>query len=343
MSQHDQAQPLSVHTHSEFEIIQTNCQNNGNLSEELQEANKELTMWQEKLSDKWDNGAKLKDKLLQLENELQRKRAHCDLLSTKCQIKAVLPEQNIKFTKSEESVPTDKEGDEFLKIKCCYTILPKVSLLLQNGQALITFEEEQVANEILKASKHQINLDPGKLNMKVQPIKLDTARKFEIHLDISRKMVKVSKIPDVLPEEQMRDKLEINFSKPSQGGGEVEEIIYDCLSGTAIVTFVEKGVAQRVAERKEYCIIINAETSIWVAVESGIDYSLEKFQTFNGICKRTVLLSDIKSGMEEEELQDKLEIHFQKPSNHGGEVVNIKYVPKDKQLTMYFEEDTAEQ
>ncbi|XP_067843259.1 N-myc-interactor [Heptranchias perlo] len=398
MDELDEAQPLSAahgNSQSDFEVIQNNGQNYGNLSEELQQAKEELEIWQrkidkiekeksdllcekldadeskkqianhlsklnteherlqikfqkteqsfkEKLIDEQNKGSTLKRQLLELENELQNKRFHCDQLQTKFKIKAVLPEKNVKFTKSEESVPTDEEGIEFLNIKCCYTILPKVTLLLQNGQALITFEDEQVADKILKTSKYQVNLDPGKLDVKIYPVKLDIARLFEIHIDVSRKMVKVSQIPDDLPEEQMRDKLEISFSKPSLGGGEVEKINYDSINGTADVTFVEKGVAQRVAEQKKYHIIITENTSCWVAVEPVMDYSLEKFQTFNGICKRTVLLSDIKNIMEEEELQDKFEIYFQKPSNHGGEVESIKYVPKDQQLIVNFEEDTEE-
>lgn len=307
-----------------------------NLQRDFQNAEQSLKA---KLSDKEAEGTKLKEQLLQLEHELQRKRNDCDLLQSKFKIKAVMPEKNIKFTKLEEIVRTEQEGDDFLKIRCCYEILPKVSLVLQNGQALMTFEDEQVANTILKVPKHHINLDPGKIDVKVQPVKLDSARKFEVHVDISRKVVKVCQIPDSLPEEQMRDKLEISFSKPSLGGGEVENIDYESSSGTALVTFVEKGIAQRVAEQKKYKIILTEATCCLVTVDSVKDYLLQKFQTFNGICKRTVLLTDIKDALEEEELQDKLMIHFQKPSNHGGEVENLKYVPKNQKLTMYFEED----
>ncbi len=46
--------------------------------------------------------------------------------------------------------------------------------------------------------------------------------------------------------------------------------------------------------------------------------------------------------MDEEDLQDHLEIHFQKPSNYGGEVENIKYVPDGAQLTAFFSEDVNE-
>ncbi|XP_078084097.1 N-myc-interactor [Mustelus asterias] len=307
-----------------------------NLQKDFQKAEQ---FFKAKLSDKQAEGEKLKEQLLQLEDKLQSIRNNCVLLQSKFKVKAVMPEKNIKFIKLEELVPTDQEDEEFLKIKCCYQILPKVPLVLQNGQALITFEDEQVANTILKVPKHHVNLDSGKIDVKVQPVKLDSARKFEVGVDISRKTVKVCQISDSLPEEQMRDKLEISFSKPSLGGGEVENIDYDSSSGTALVTFVEKGVAQRVAEQKKYKIILTEATCCLVTVESMKDYFLQKFQTFNGICKRTVLLTDIKDVLEEEELQDKLEIHFQKPSNHGGEVETLRYVPKNQKLTVYFGED----
>ncbi|XP_048455125.1 N-myc-interactor-like [Rhincodon typus] len=195
----------------------------------------------EKLCEKEAEREKLKERLIELEKELRITREDCSLLHSKFKIKATLPEKNIRFTKLEESVPTAQEGEDFLKIKCCYVVSPEVSLALQNGQALITFENEQVASKILRVAKHHINLDPGKLDVKIHPVKLGTARKFEVHVDISRKTVKVSQIPEILPEEQMRDKLEISFSKPSLGGGEVEHINYDRFSGTAVVTFVEKG------------------------------------------------------------------------------------------------------
>ncbi|XP_078260520.1 N-myc-interactor isoform X2 [Rhinoraja longicauda] len=294
----------------------------------------------EMLQEKHQKYIKLKDQLVELENDLQRKQAVCDTLCTKFRIKLKLPEKNIKFIKSEQSVPVDQEGDEFLNIKCIYTILPKMSVVLQNGQALITFEEEQVASRILKITKHQIELQSEKIQVKAQSIPLDTMQQFEIHLNISMKEIKVSEIPNHHPE-QMRDKLEISFSKPSLGGGEVENIEYSASSGTAIIKFVEKRVAQRIAEQKEYPLVINGTRTCWLTVEPKMESNLEKFQIFNGVSKRSVLLSDIKSTMEEEEMQDKLKIHFQKPSKQGGEVEDIKYVAKDKHLLVYFEEDSA--
>lgn len=42
---------------------------------------------------------------------------------------------------------------------------------------------------------------------------------------------------------------------------------------------------------------------------------------------------------DEEDLQDHLEIHFQKPNNSGGEIENIKYISKGKSLQAFFSED----
>lgn len=42
---------------------------------------------------------------------------------------------------------------------------------------------------------------------------------------------------------------------------------------------------------------------------------------------------------DEESVQDMIEIHFQKPSNSGGEIEKIKYVSKEV-TWVWFEEDT---
>ena len=66
-------------------------------------------------------------------------------------------------------------------------------------------------------------------------------------------------------------------------------------------------------------------------------------QTYCGAPKRSILLDDIADVADEEDLQDHLEIHFQKPSNYGGEVESIKYVSKrSKILQAFFTEDQTE-
>lgn len=62
-------------------------------------------------------------------------------------------------------------------------------------------------------------------------------------------------------------------------------------------------------------------------------------QLFSGISTKTILLKGIKETEDDEEsVQDMIEIHFQKPSNGGGETENIKYVSKGA-TWVCFEED----
>ncbi|XP_048094401.1 N-myc-interactor [Alosa alosa] len=164
-------------------------------------------------------------------------------------------------------------------------------------------------------------------------------KEIEVHLNVSKKTVQVSQAPPFLPEERMRDRLEISFSRPSRGGGEVERVSYDKRSGTAEITFLNTGVAERLALRGKYPVDTGREMIVDVA--PLYNYRLKKFQTYCGTPKRSILLSGIQDSMEEEDLQDHLEIHFQKPSNYGGEVESIKYVSTGNEVKAFFSEDVG--
>lgn len=66
--------------------------------------------------------------------------------------------------------------------------------------------------------------------------------------------ISVTEIPDELPEDQMRDKLELSFCKSRHGGGEVESVNYDKQSGSAVVTFVEAGGSPLHTENLQYSV-----------------------------------------------------------------------------------------
>ncbi|MEQ2272053.1 hypothetical protein XENORESO_013940, partial [Xenotaenia resolanae] len=61
-----------------------------------------------------------------------------------------------------------------------------------------------------------------------------------------------------------------------------------------------------------------------------------------GSSMRTILLEGIDDVEDEEDMQDHLEIHFQKPNNSGGEIESIKYISKGKSLQAFFSEDTVD-
>lgn len=65
-------------------------------------------------------------------------------------------------------------------------------------------------------------------------------------------------------------------------------------------------------------------------------------QLYCGISKKTILLKGIQEAEDDEEsVQDMIEIHFQKPSNSGGEIETIKYVSEGV-TWVCFEEDTQD-
>lgn len=65
-------------------------------------------------------------------------------------------------------------------------------------------------------------------------------------------------------------------------------------------------------------------------------FAFFSFQTFSCSSERTILLADIEDNGDVEDLQDQLEIHFQKPGNGGGEIEDIVYVPKGEALQAMF-------
>ncbi|KAK9968962.1 hypothetical protein ABG768_027179 [Culter alburnus] len=276
----------------------------------------------------------LKRELDDLRKKLQFKKAESDSLQRKFKIKAKIPVKPVKFTRGLETDEGEERDDLVTSV---FTVTQRPSFLLKGGQALITFEEEKVAEQILRLAKCSVTCDKAKMDIKPYSLTLDPSVKFEIHVKVSKKTIKFCNAPPTLPEERMRDRLELSFSRASRGGGEVEKLEYDKNNGTGRVTFVNTGVAENLVLRGKFCV--DTGSDMVVDVFPLYDYQLKKFQTYSGAPNRTVLLGGIQGLMDEEDLQDHLEIHFQKPSNYGGEVENIQYVPDGKELTAFFSED----
>ncbi|NWI51313.1 NMI protein, partial [Calyptomena viridis] len=205
----------------------------------------------------------------------------------------------------------------------------KIPFRLNQKQALLTFEDEEVAQRLTKKEKHTVKLDQT-VDVKVMPLKLEMGIRFELSVTISGKKIHVSEIPELpIPEDWMRDKLELNFYKTEQGGGgEIEEVTYDKQSRTAVITFLTPGASKNFVGWTEYPFFANG-ICYRLSVSPHIDAYVKNFQPYCGVSKKTILLTGIQEmGEDEENIQDMIEIHFQKPSNGGGEIENIKYVSK---------------
>lgn len=311
---------------------------------DLIEAEKQLEASHNKemqcLQDKIDNITKVNHKLVKelqdLEEQLRTKKAETDNIQQRFKIKAEIPEKRMKFTQVAHE-DEQEEGDN-LDIKAVFTIMQRPSVMLKAGQALITFEEEKVAEQILQLSKCSVTFDKTKIDVKPCTLSLEPSVKFEVHIMVSKRIIRFSDVPPVLSEERMRDRLELSFSKPSHGGGEVEKLEYNTKTETGKITFLKTGVAENLTLKGKF--FVNADKELEVKVHPMYNFLLKKFQTFCGVPKRTVLLNGIKDITDEEDLQDHLEIYFQKPSNYGGEVESIKYAGKTTRA--FFDEDLSE-
>ncbi|XP_019955204.1 N-myc-interactor [Paralichthys olivaceus] len=277
----------------------------------------------------------LLEKLKRCQAELVNKKTESNKLKQKFKIYVQIPDTEVRFSTQGE----EESDDVSQSIRGVFIISQRSTVLLEAGQALITFEEEKVASQILKIAKCSVSCEDMSLDVKPKRITMDPAVKFEVHLDVSRKALKVLNIPSSMPEERMKDRLEISFSRPSRGGGEVEGVEYDKNTGTGLITFLHPGVAEVLALRGNYPVDLDSE--IDMEVEPVYQHQLHKFQTFCGSPKRTILVDDIKNIMDEGDIQDSLEIHFQRASNCGGEIQSIKYLSEGKALQAFFCEDAG--
>ncbi|NXP17259.1 NMI protein, partial [Scytalopus superciliaris] len=215
----------------------------------------------------------------------------------------------------------------------------KIPFRLNQNQALLTFDDEEVAQRLTKKGKHSVSLDNRTVDVKAVPATLEMGITFELHATISGRKICVSDIPELhIPEDWIRDKLELNFYKTEQGGGgEVEDVTYDRQSRTAVITFLRPGASSNFVGCVKYPFFAHGR-SYRVSVSPSVDLRLKNCQPYYGISKKTILLKGIQEMEEDEEsIQDMIEIHFQKPSNGGGEIEKIKYVSKGA-ACVYFEE-----
>ncbi|XP_074001706.1 N-myc-interactor [Numenius arquata] len=257
-------------------------------------------------------------------------------LSRDGQIKKKVAETKMKFTHLEYVRDDYPDTDTH----CVFGATTKIPFGLKQNHALLTFEDEEVAQRLIKMGKHAVNLDSKIADVSVKPFTLEMGIKFELHVTISGTKINVLEVPELsIPEDWMRDKLELNFYKSEQGGGgEVEDVSYNKHSRTAIITFLRPGAANGFVSCTKYPFFVHGRC-YRLPVFPNTDVHLEKFQLYCGVSKKTILLKGIQETEDDEEsVQDMIEIHFQKPSNHGGEIENIKYVSKGV-TWVCFEED----
>ncbi|XP_023269612.1 interferon-induced 35 kDa protein isoform X1 [Seriola lalandi dorsalis] len=207
---------------------------------------------------------------------------------------------------------------------------------MEEGTALITFEDEVVAKKVLDIKKHRVDLGGEcSITVEARPVQLMMPKLVEIDSEVCPQRILLSDLPK-MDTEMLMNKLEIYFSKGKHGGGEVEECEMLPDSGTMVLTFVENNIAGGLTETEYHEVKIKNKIHK-VRVTPFLNGKITNLKTKMSVCPRTVLLTGIHPVMEHETLQDLLEIHFQKSSNGGGEIEAFLYNPLGQQTSALFE------
>ncbi|XP_039598640.1 interferon-induced protein 35 [Polypterus senegalus] len=279
------------------------------------------------------NQAKMEqDELLRDKGHLQEETTRMESqlwdLKQKTQKTTSVPDRNMIF--SGHTVPQLPQAE--------FEVTPHILYPLEGGTALITFEEEIVAQKILEIGTHEVKLGDCFLRLEAQPVDVFLPKHIEIEMHVCERRVLISNIPQVGSDEQILDKLEIFFSKQKNGGGEVEQTEMMPDSRNVVLAFLDDKVAQRLAQKELFEVPLFNKTYP-LKVTPFLNGKIKELQMCRSRCSRTVQLIGIPNIMEEDTLQDSLEIYFQKPSNGGGEVDAFVYVPLGKSVLAVFEEE----
>ncbi|XP_059686525.1 interferon-induced 35 kDa protein isoform X2 [Gavia stellata] len=251
-----------------------------------------------------------------------------------------LPEKKVVF----KGLVTNKEDVNKLMLT------PLVRYPLPGGSALITFEKAEVAQRIIEAQEHTVELSYGeeleeldRCRVRVQAAPMDILLPSALEIGLARcsRSILVSDLPSLgIPEEALLDKLELFFSKTKNGGGEVESREFLDDTGQVVLTFAQDGVAEPLVARGHIQVVIG-KGQYELKISPYMSGDITNLQLQPSRCPRTVLLLGIPDVLGEEPMRDTLEIHFQKASCGGGEVDTLAYVPAGRWGVAVFTEDAG--
>ncbi|KAM7371563.1 hypothetical protein PAMP_008787 [Pampus punctatissimus] len=274
-----------------------------------------------------DEEKELMKEIERVEAALKDQEAENILLKEQTDVFADVPEKKVVFTGQTGKVANAQQFEMNTHI-----VYP-----MQGGTALVTFEEEVVAKKILSMKSHQVDLTGDcSIVVEAQPVQLILPTLVEIDSEVCPWHILISNLPK-MDTDTLLNKLEIHFSKSKNGGGEVDncEMLPD--SGTVVLKFMDKKVAKVLTDIEYHDVKLQQNKQHRVRVTPFLNGKITNLNTKMSMCSRTVLLTGIPAVMDPENLQDMMEIHFQKNGNGGGEIESFLYNPLGRQTSALFE------
>ncbi|XP_061079370.1 interferon-induced 35 kDa protein-like [Conger conger] len=271
---------------------------------------------------------RLREQLLGLEAQLCLLDQETVLLQQRAQESNAVPEKRVVF------LGAMSEGRDSSR----FNMKSRILYPMEGGTALITFEEEDVARNIMKMKQHDIKIGDCCLSLEARPVHILMPSLVEMTSQVCCKSVLVSDVPKEAGGNHPLDRMEIHFSKRRNQGGEVDQAQMLQETGNVVLTFVEDTVAKRLTDRQYHEVDMGDGKKHQVKVTPYLNGEITNLQTRVSVSARTVLLTGIPAIMDPGDLQDQLEIHFQKNSNGGGEVEAIAYNALTQRALAVFED-----
>uniref|UniRef100_A0A9L0SEA4 N-myc and STAT interactor n=1 Tax=Equus caballus TaxID=9796 RepID=A0A9L0SEA4_HORSE len=113
---------------------------------------------------------------IQLKEEIQKLEAELQVTTKSSQIKEDIPATKVKFTSAE----TPEDDSQLLNVSCSFQMNLQAHYELQKGQALITFEKEEVAQNVIKMKKHHVQIEDVNVEVMAKPVPLTSGVRFQL-------------------------------------------------------------------------------------------------------------------------------------------------------------------
>ncbi|XP_036409461.1 interferon-induced 35 kDa protein-like [Megalops cyprinoides] len=269
---------------------------------------------------------RLKAEILRTQEELRLLDQQTHEMRQRAEVFTAVPEKKVVFT----GAVSEETGASRFKMKS------RIVYPMEGGTALITFEEEAAAQRVLSRKHHEVHLGECNIKLEAQPVHILMPGQIEVDTCVCPKRILISNVPKEVDMSRVLDKLEIHFSKRRNCGGEVEDT--SMLDDNVVITFVEDTLAEGLTDKQYHEVDVGGGKKHRVRVTPFLNAEITDLQMRMSVSPRTVLLTGIPAIMEHDELQDHLEIHFQKVRNGGGEVEAIAYNPLGHHTLAVFEE-----
>ncbi|KAG8432313.1 hypothetical protein GDO86_016813 [Hymenochirus boettgeri] len=276
------------------------------------------------------SNSELKAQIQELEQILKSEEDSLEKMKEGLKGEIKMPETYINFKE-----PMKEDSGTYDNISHKLQVVMNNPFILEGGQALVTFEEREVAERILRKRNFKLTINDVVVEVTASKVNLEKTLQYEINMDISKKRLCIHDLPVGVPDEYLREKLELTFYKPSIGGGEIDKVQFDRERNVATIDFLHNGVVERLVKQQHFQFVLGDLTH-QLKVEPCIDIEMNKLQLYTGDSERTVLLTGI-TGVEqpEDDIQDIIEVYFQKTSNGGGEVERILYSHSRKRPVVF--------